>query len=210
MKTRLKILLLFLIPLLIFCGCSTKNGYIIRNDIEMEDLEFIYEGTEQRMDITLKDMYSVLGQPYSSNGFSVTEYGYRMKEGTVQLKFDKYDQFLGAIIYLLENEPEPTPFEIGEVDIDTNKYKMQIRNDISENELSFIKQDPVSTVVQENLGAPHGSISNWDAETRTDVYYYNLTSGNTLKMTYERFGVISQAWIEDKDGDMIETIISYE
>ena len=210
MKGRFKSLILFLFAILIISGCSMQNGYIIRNDIKMEDLEFIYEGIEQNMDITLKDMYSVLGLPYSSHGYSVTEYTYFFKEGGVQLKFDKNDQFLGAIIFLLENEPEPTPFEIGEVEIDENKYKMIIRNDISENEISFIGEDITSAEIQEKLGAPHGSISNWEAETRTDVYYYNISSGHKLKITYERYGVIAEAWVEDKEGNITETIISQE
>ena len=207
MRLKLGSMLVLVLLILSVCGCSPSTSYVIRNDIKMEDLEFIYEGTEQKMDITLKDMYSVLGLPYSSHGYSVTEYTYFFKEGGVQIKFDEKDQFLGAIIFLLENEPEPTPFEIGEVEFDENKYKMQIRNDISENEISFIGEDTTSAEVQENLGAPHGSISNWEAETRTDVYYYNITSGKTLKITYERYGVISQAWIENKDGEEIEIFI---
>ena len=209
---RLKIIttLILCLLLLFVCGCSTNTAYIIRNDIKMEDLEFIYEGTEQRTDISLKDMYSVLGQPYSSHGYSVTEYTYFFEEGGVQIKFDNQDQFLGAKMFLLENEPEPTPFEIGEVEIDEDKYKMEKRNDISESEIVFIGEDTTSVEVQKMLGAPHGSVSHWEAETRTDVYYYNMTTGNVLKITYERYGVILQAWVEDKKGNLIEALILQE
>lgn len=182
MKKLLVACILFLIVLpFFFAGCLIEEqdteGYVIRNDITMADLEFLYEGIDQRMDVTIEDMYGALGLPYSHSGHSVIEYSYRIKEGTIQFKFDN-DKFLGARFYLLNNVPEPTPFEVGEVEIDQNQYKMKVIRDISEDEIEFIKKDTTSVEIQANLGAPHGSISCWDADTKTDVYYYILNSGN--------------------------------
>lgn len=211
MKKVIIVLIICVVISLICLGCVQKTGFIMRNDITYKDLEFVYDGNELNSDVTIDDMYSIMGlpniktTPKDADTSGMRYYSYYFDDevfelGVITFTFDNQLQFVGAPI---DSYPsiniDIEPFEIESVVIDRDKYKMDMRDDIEENELEFIDMESTSVDVQQALGAPHDRIGVRKIGLRTDAYTYPMTNGNTFIISYERNGVIVKAWVVDEN-----------
>jgi hypothetical protein len=85
---------------------------------------------------------------------------------------------------------------------------MNIRNDISENELAFININTTSAELQNKLGAPK-SIGHYvvDEEITCNAYQYEMTDGYVFNVCYYGYGKIDRAWIENAEGEETKVLV---
>ena len=206
------VVILFIASLCSACATGLKSeesvelGYIIRDDIQFEDLGFVIEEGEIRTDITQTDMMDALGWPYAGLfTISGVEYLYffedeRCGEGKITFIFSDNGYYKGID---LETEKEtPSVDDLVEKEItDPDQYKEPRRYNIKETDLSFIEESTTSVEVQEALGAPHNFMHRDDVETKTIAFVYFLSSGDWFLIAYEYGGVIVKAWVIDEEGN---------
>jgi len=215
MLKKISFVLLACLILLVCIGCSNETGFIMRDDVTYKDLEFFYgAGWEGNLDITIDDMFCVMGLPNFSmrlgdRNNSIQKYVYHFDDelfeaSIILFTFDKNGEVIDATINPYPIDPDIELYESEPVEIDREKYKMVIRDDIDEDELEAIDMESTSVDVQELLGAPHGRVAYGNSGLRTDAYTYPLTSGNTFVVSYERNGVIVKAWVADKNKETLK------
>jgi hypothetical protein len=199
-------------------GCAQASDYIVRSDITHEDLEFVYDGYEVNYEITLADMFRVLGlpnrrmTPAEATGTGMRHYFYYFDDelfelAVVTFTFDKYFKLVDVTLRSHPMVYDIEPFEVKPVEIDRDKYLMILRRDITENELDVFDMESTSVDVQQLLGAPHDRISAQIAGLRTDAYTYPLTNGNIFLVSYERNGVIVKAWVVEVEGKIQKVLV---
>lgn len=125
-------------------GCVGKTGYIVRYDITMEEMNYFYKGTDPINEhLTMDSIKNALGLPHGMfidwRGF--TEYEYNTEFGVLYFVDYPGEKYYGIYTELLPEVEEPESFGVEDVTIDPNRYKMERRFDIREDELGFISKE---------------------------------------------------------------------
>jgi hypothetical protein len=219
MKRKILFILIVCTLIILLCaGCAQKKGYIMRDDITYKDLDFVNSGTEPNLEITISDMYRVMGLPnrkvtpadVDTSGMWHYYYYFddeKFKLGVIEFIFDRQLKIAGVNISSSPVVYDTEPFDEEPYIIDKDKYMMEIRHDIEEDELSSLDMEATSVEIQKILGAPRDRISAQEAGLRTDAYTYPLTNGNTFCISYQRNGVIVKAWVINNEGETREIFI---
>ena len=218
MKKSLIICILSIIVfIIVFSACNEttreSTGYIVRDDITMEDMNYFYRGTELIYEhLTMENIIKALGLPHGKheNWKGDIEYNYSTEFGT--LHFAEYSGEDYYYIYTdLDSSVEaPESFGYDDVTLDPNQYLMAKRFDINKDELGFINVETTAANLQEKLGAPHDMLYGIDGLPYIGVYTYDLDDGNFFKVTYGADLIVYKAWIEDKVGNEVEVLVSVD
>lgn len=219
MLKRISYFLLACLVITMVCiGCSKEKGFIMRDDVTYKDLEFFYGSDwEGNLDITIDDMFCVMGLPNSSmrigdSNKSIQRYAYYFDDELFEASaiifiFDKNGEVIDVTINPYPIDPDVELYESKPVLINRDKYKMVLREDIEEDELEEIDMEFTSADVQKLLGAPHGRVAYGNSGLRTDAYTYPLKTGNTFIISYQRNGVIVKAWVADENKKTLKVYV---
>ncbi len=206
-------MLCVLIAVSIFTGCKDRNGYIVRYDITMEEINYFYKGTDPVNEhLTMGNIKNALGLPHgmSINWRGYTEYEYNTAFGMLYFVDLPGKNYYGIYADLFPEVEEPKSFDVEDVTIDPNRYKMERRFDIDEDELNFINIETTPSELQQILGAPHSMMYGLPENIVIGIYIYGLEDKNVFKVVYSGFGHIYKAWVEDKKGNELYTIAAYK
>ena len=218
-------------------GCKndvSEEGYIYRNNIELSDLAFLFDRIEYipgettinnvykafKYDTKPEDVFDALGLPVSTTDrYGVKEYRYLIGDqyDSVAISFDLRDDTIidfDPIIHTEYSEDSVVEaWTTGCEKVDVQKYKMKKRFDISEDELGLITENIDSNELQRIFGAPHYYIETYDVNIEgiySNVFVFKLENTDVLKVVFSRKGHILHAWVEDADGNQIDTLINSE
>ncbi|MHB1314324.1 MAG: hypothetical protein ACYCX2_02415 [Christensenellales bacterium] len=203
-KLIIIIALLVMIATLISCGQS-KRGYIIRDDIKIDEIDYLYKS------MTDDDLFAIFGLPIITNESWKTSYYYKVGEATLQIDFHADGIISSATLFGEKNITYIELPEISQKTIDKNLYSLPLKENLSEEDISFVNYLTAISVLQEKLGAPHGIKQFTNPTTRFvgNAFYYKLKSGNLFVFIHTVKGLIGRAWIENRFGEEIEVLIEF-
>ena len=196
--------ILVAVLLILLSACSETTGYIVRYDIKIDEMEYFYKGTEPINEhLTMENIKKALGLPHGMfiDWRGITEYEYNTDFGVLYFVDYQEKDYYGIYADLSPGVEEPKSFGDRDITIDSGKYKMEKRFDISEDELSFINAEATPSELQEKLGAPHRMTYGLPENVGIGIYIYNLKNENIFKVAYSGYGQIYKAWVEDAKGN---------
>ena len=210
MRRNLSILFLIVIMItMVFSGCAIKKSLIIRHDIQEDEVDIFYNG------ISPNKVKQAFGIPHCSHSnFKQTAYIYYVEDGYIKVHF-RYGKYVGNTFVngsnnFLELQPQLEESNDNKGKIDKNKTLMEVRNDISIEELDFINADTISKELQEVLGAPHEiklyELTNCNWGENINAVIYSLESEEQFLVVFDNKGKVLLAWTEDEQGT--QTVIA--
>ena len=208
-----KIFLLCFLIILVFSfasGCKKDESLIVRYDINEDELDIFYD------DISSQEVMQAFGLPhYSVGNFKQKVYHYYTNDGYIEVYF-RNGRYAGNTVagdnagLELLNDMKASDKNIGKTD--KTKYLSEVRHNITQEELKFIKAEITSKDIQSVLGAPHGIelyslYKNNHEENLSNAFLYVLKDREVLKLIYNNKGKIFIAWIENEDSIHIKSLL---
>lgn len=233
-------LVVIVVALLFSAGCAentdTQSGYIYRHDLEISDFAFLFDkfkyevgmiGEEDRErkvatlmtdylrydDIGIEDIFNALGMPYKTTDTFGPELYYLV--GDDSHLFIRYDSKNNKVLDIgcddkFEADEALMQLADGDRTIDRDQSMMEVRFDITIDDLAFIDDETDSLELQQALGAPHHIAYYREAtqiELYSNLYGYTINEDKQLVVAYYRNGYIYQAWLQDENKEVIKVYI---
>ena len=197
-----------IIAVLSFCfimaGCASETGFIVRHDIQENDIDYLYKNMSEN------EVFEVFGLPHKTNDFGVVTHYYLTENFNLEL--DMVNKKLttatlhtdnGVILIDLPAKEEKT--------IIKGKYIQPVKQRITESDIRFISDATTSETIQEKLGAPYKIVPyHLDDGFLINSFVYQLEDGNTLRIIYKYDGTVWRVWIEDGQGNETEVLVELE
>jgi len=197
-------IILAIVILLNLTACAPSTNYIVRFDINTDDINSLYK------DMPEKEVFELLGLPQKSKKYIDTStHDYVSEKGILRVEF-KFSKLETATFFGIDDVDNIQLSDKKVKEIDSEKYLRKINYNISSEDLGFINSDTDSNKIQTSLGPPHYYVK-YEAEGFiANAFVYNLNDGNKLYIVYKQNGLVGIAQIQNKDGGTVKDIVQLE
>ncbi len=157
-----------------------------------------------------KEVFELLGLPHRSTVYiDSSSYDYVSENGILRVEFE-YFKLKHATFFGME-EATTVPLKEKKTNvINRDKYLREIDTHITSDELEFINRNVNAEKIQSTIGPPHSYIEYNVDGFELNAFVYNLNAGNKLLLVYKQNGTVGMAQIQDKDGEILKSIVEFE
>ena len=199
---KIVICLILVILLLILNGCVLDKNYLVRFDINSDEVNLLYKNMKK------KDTFALLGLPHRSTvNINSATYDYFVQNDLLRLEF-KNNKLNEATLLGESNGKTVRLSEKKDEGYNVNQYLKEIHKNICNEDIEFITKNTNAEEIQDELGPPHDVVEyTLKSGLVLNAFSYSLDNKNILYIIYKSSGIVGIAQIENTSGELVKELV---